>query len=50
MRREFAAVFFKEHCFAKNALKSSTLKSVTNLFSWNNVGIGGIFLLFKKTV
>ena len=40
----------KEHCFAKNALKRSpfSLKSVTNLFSWNNDGIRDISLLLKK--
>ena len=50
MRREFAVVSFKEHCFAKNTLESSTfsLKSVTNLFAWNNGGIRGTFLLFQK--
>ena len=43
-------IAFKEHCFAKKELKSSafSLKSVTKLFSWNNGGIRGIFLLFKK--
>ena len=42
--------FIKEHCFAKNALKSLafSLKPVTNLFSWNNGRIRGTFLLFKK--
>ena len=44
--------FITEHCFAKNALKSSlksfSLKSVTNLFSWNNGEIRGISALFKK--
>ena len=25
-----------------------SVKSVTNLFSWNNGGIRGVFLLFKK--
>ena len=37
-------------CYAKNPLKSSafSLKSVKNFSSWNNDGIRGIFLLFKK--
>ena len=41
MQREFAVFFIKEHYFAKNALKNLafSLKSVTNLFSWNNGGI-----------
>ena len=50
MRREFAAVFIKEHCFAKNALKSSafSLKSVTNLFPGNKGGFRGIFFYCLK--
>ena len=43
-------LLIKEHCVAKWELKSSafSLKSVTNLFSWNKGGIRGIFLLFKR--
>ena len=43
--------FIKEHCFAKrSALKSSSfyLKSITNLFSWKNGGIRGIFYCLKN--
>ena len=42
--------FIKEHCFAKNALKSLAflLTSVTNLFLWHNGGIKGIFYSLKN--
>ena len=45
-------LFFRKHCFEKNELKCSAFskKLVTNLFSWNNGGIKGIFLLFKGTL
>ena len=41
--------FIQEHFFAKSALKSSafSLKSVINLFSWNNSGIRGFFIVYK---
>ena len=40
----------KEHCFEKKELKSSafSLKSLTNLLLWNNVGITGILRLFRN--
>ena len=45
---------FLLRCIAlqQNALKSSafSLKSVINLFSWNNDGIKRFFLLLKKTI
>ena len=43
-------LFIRGHCSDKNELKSSAFskKFVTNSFSWNNGGIRGTFLLFKK--
>ena len=42
--------FNKEHWLEKKKLRSSafSLKSVIKEFSWNNGGISGAFLLFKK--
>ena len=37
-----------KNCVAKKKNSAFSLKSVTNLFSWKNSGIQGIFLLLWK--
>ena len=44
------SLFISEYCFAKKELKISafSLKSVTNLFSWNSDGIHCIFYIIEN--
>ena len=48
MRREFAAVFIKEHCFAKNALKSSVFFNLSQICFHETMGELEVFFYCLK--